>query len=118
MEVVPSPTSLYSQTADAYISGLVLTAKDYPEYFAALAEDILIPVDDAQTDPRTCKFKDGYLKPLGIASMMDAPIRIQGKTIGVLCCEHIGEMRQWDQLEQEFATSVEISLRRPAFAPR
>ncbi len=102
--------NLYRKTEDAYESGQVLSAERYPDYFKALAESTVIAADDAAVDPRTREFKVSYLIPLGITSMMDVPIKIQGKTVGVICLEHIGEMRQWDLNEHEFATSVSISL--------
>ena len=103
-------SSLYRKTEDAYESGQVLHAKDYPNYFAALSGENIIATDDAVADPCTCEFKESYLKPLGITSIMDVPIRVKGETIGVICIEHTGEIRHWDLNEQDFITSVSISL--------
>ena len=63
-------------------------------------------MNDARTDPRTQEFTADYLTPLGIASMLDAPIRSGGKMIGVLCNEHTGAMRAWTPDEQNFAGSM------------
>ena len=38
--------------------------------------------------------------------MMDVPIRLHGKLVGVICHEHIGSPRQWSLEEQDFAGSV------------
>ena len=38
--------------------------------------------------------------------MLDAPIRLQGKMIGVLCHEHVGTARAWSVDEQNFAGSL------------
>ena len=46
---------------------------------------------DAATDPRTAEFLESYSKPLGIVSMLDVPIRVNGCIIGVVCHEHTGE---------------------------
>ena len=86
--------------------GVVLLADDYPRYFEALEMNRVIPADDANTDWRTCEFSAGYLKPLGINSMLDAPIRIGGTMIGVVCHEHVGPARQWTLEEQSFAGSI------------
>jgi GAF domain. len=59
--------------------GLRLKASDYPRYFQALEESRTIAANDARTDPRTSEFAEGYLKPYGIASMMDVPIRLHGR---------------------------------------
>src|SRR5262249_50095164 len=44
--------------------------------------------------------------PLGITSMMDAPVRLHGELVGVVCHEHVGEPREWPLEDQEFASSV------------
>jgi GAF domain-containing protein len=38
--------------------------------------------------------------------MLDAPIRIDGKNIGIICYEHIGPMRHWTLEEGDFARSI------------
>lgn len=86
--------------------GFTLTAADYPSYFAAMAEDRTIAADDCREHPATREFKDGYLIPLGITSMLEAPIRRKGKLIGVLCNEHVGPLRSFTQEEQNFAANV------------
>src|SRR5690606_17447038 len=45
----------------------------------------------------------GYLQPLGITSMLDASIRIEGEVVGILCLEHIGPQRTWQADEIAFA---------------
>ncbi len=67
---------LFELSSRQHSEGTELTAVDYPNYFQALMADQLIAADNAHTDPRTGEFSSVYLTPLGIASMMDAPIRI------------------------------------------
>jgi PAS domain S-box-containing protein len=38
--------------------------------------------------------------------MLDAPIRVGGRMIGVVCHEHVGPVRQWTDGEQSFAGSI------------
>ena len=80
-----------------------LKATDYPRYFNALAGERFIVADDAHTHPDTCEFSQGYLTPLNIFSMLDAPIRKNGKVVGILCCEQTLHPRSWTLLEQSFA---------------
>ncbi len=96
----------YVASADSYERGQVLTATEYPNYFRALAEEQLIAAIDARTDPRTREFGRGYLVPLGIGSMMDAPVWLKSTLAGVLCHEHVGEARHWTPEEQEFALAI------------
>jgi hypothetical protein len=97
---------LYELSADRHSAGTVLTADDYPEYFRALQTSEVIAADDARHDPRTREFTAGYLVPLGIGAMMDAPIHLSGAMIGVVCHEHVGPPRKWLPDEQLFAIAI------------
>ena len=97
---------LFDERDRTHRHGRTLAARDYPAYFTALGGERAIAVNDARTDPRTQEFTADYLTPLGIASMLDAPIRSGGKMIGVLCNEHTGAMRAWTPDEQNFAGSM------------
>ena len=39
-------------------------------------------------------------------SMLDAPIWLAGRTVGVICNEHVGGLRQWEPDEEYFAASL------------
>jgi PAS domain S-box-containing protein len=97
---------LYLRTTDSFERGKALTAVDYPRYFAALEESRAIAASAARSDPRTSEYADLYLKPLGITSMLDVPIRLHGKEIGIVCHEHIGNERDWAPEEQSFAGTI------------
>jgi signal transduction histidine kinase len=89
---------LYQRSADLHSHPGDLG--DYPRYMMALSSSLLLAAHDAREDPRTSEFKDEYLVPLGITSMLDAPIRSRGSVRGVVCLEHTGKQRVWDILEQ------------------
>ena len=97
---------LYEADADRHSSGAELPAVAYPAYFEALKGMDVIAADDAHRDPRTCEFSENYLRPLGITSMLDAPIHLGGGEEGVLCHEHIGPPRRWTADEETFAVAV------------
>ncbi len=97
---------LYLLGEDVHEKGHRLTAGDYPNYFAALAESRAIAADDACSDPRTSEFKRTYLDPLRVSSMLDVPVRCEGKLVGVLCHERVGLRRIWNPAEQEFCASL------------
>ncbi len=98
--------NLFERSPGRHTDGLEISRSDYPAYFQALKEERVIAADDAQRDPRTREFTGSYLSLLGITSMLDAPIRYGGKTVGIVCHEHVGRPRHWTAEEQSFAGSV------------
>ena len=94
---------LFVRATKEHSKGIELFAKDFPPYFRALETERTIAAHDAHTDPRTSCFSKPYLGPLGINSMLDVPIWVQGKMVGVVCHEHVGAKRKWDSDEETFA---------------
>ncbi|MBI3005796.1 MAG: PAS domain S-box protein [Ignavibacteriales bacterium] len=97
---------LFFKSRQVHERGLRLQADRYPKYFQALEEKRTIAAHDARTDPCTSEFTEEYLVSYGITSMMDIPIRLYGRVVGILCHEHTGPRREWAPEEQEFAASV------------
>ncbi len=97
---------LYEQTPNRHTCGMVLSVSDYPTYFRVLSTERIIAAYDGRTDMRTAEFRDQYLIPLGITSILEAPIRVGGQMVGVLCHEHIGAPRHWAIEEENFAASL------------
>ncbi|MBE9205793.1 PAS domain S-box protein [Nostoc sp. LEGE 06077] len=96
---------LFEQSLHQHSEGRTLDIADYPIYFQALQQEEVIAVENAQTDPRTQEFSQPYLA-LNIISILDTPIRLAGKTIGVLCLEVVGVLREWTLEDQNFARSL------------
>jgi PAS domain S-box-containing protein len=94
---------LYQLTANGHSAGVELSAKDYPSYFQAMEADCTIAAHDAGSDPRTRELVANYLTPLGISSVLDVTLRLGGRTVGVLCLEHVGAPRKWALEEENFA---------------
>ncbi|MBI5773940.1 MAG: PAS domain-containing protein [Verrucomicrobia bacterium] len=97
---------LFLRGAQAHERGLRLAAADYPRYFKAITSHESVLADDAHAHPATSEFSAGYLRPLGITSLLDVPIRTGGRLLGVLCCEHTGPARQWSAGENKFAIAA------------
>jgi GAF domain-containing protein len=87
-------------------AGVELGAKDFPAYFRALETARTIPAHDAHQDPRTAEFSKVYLTPLKITSMLDVPIWVDDKMVGVVCHEHIGPRRTWNADDENFAYTI------------
>jgi diguanylate cyclase (GGDEF)-like protein/PAS domain S-box-containing protein len=97
---------LFELSGARHSSGSKLTALSYPAYFRSLETERTITAHDAERDPRTAAFMEGYLRPFGITSMLDAPIRHVGQIAGVVCMEHVGVRRFWTIEEESFASAV------------
>jgi PAS domain S-box-containing protein len=79
---------------------------DCPAYFEALAAKRPIVADRVLTHPATSGLAEKYLKPLCISSMLDAPVWVCGKVVGVLCHEHTGPPRDWSAEEVDFVSAL------------
>ena len=91
---------LYERSSHRHTRGAQLFAADYPQYFAALFEDRVLAASDAKQNPRTREFEPTYLTPLGIGAMLDAPVFLRGRIVGVVCIEHVGAPRVWQFWEE------------------
>jgi PAS domain S-box-containing protein len=92
-------TRKFSEEKDLYRA-------DMPAYFNLLQSEEIIICDDTLKDKKVKELVETYLKPLGITSMMDFPVRIEGKVAGLVCFEHVGPKRVWDINEQKFGMVV------------
>ncbi|MDZ8186688.1 MAG: PAS domain S-box protein [Nostoc sp. ChiSLP02] len=116
---------LFHASHDRHSEGFILSAADYPAYFAALEQNQAIAADNAHIDPRTKEFSTPYSR-LNITSILHTPIRLEGKTVGVLCLEAVGGVHSWTLEDQNFARSLgnlvslvlEVRSRRRAEAAR
>jgi len=97
---------LFDRDHNLHESGAILEVGNYPRYFQALEESRTIAADDARSHPYTREFAVGYLDVLDIHSMLDVPLRREGRVVGVLCNEHTKTPRSWRLAEQNFAGSL------------
>jgi signal transduction histidine kinase/CheY-like chemotaxis protein len=97
---------LYDATSGQHSDGFSIERSSNLAYFEAIEAERFLSAPDACSDPRTNGFAEGYLRPLGIASMLDASVRVLGQTVGVVCCEHVGEVRQWHPEEEVFCGAL------------
>lgn len=103
---------LLQRSNNELFQGVVLRAQDFPNYFAAMEERRVISVSDAFHAPVTAALRSAYLEPLGVTSMMDAPLYFEGNLVGVVCHEHVGAARTWSGAECDFAGTVADNIAR------
>ncbi len=101
-----SCTALSTERGPAKPITQPISVADHPAYFAAIENDRFLATSDGRTDPRTSSFAEPYLIPSGITSMLDAPIRIEGRVVGALCVEHCGPPRTWSTSDTLLVSSL------------
>jgi signal transduction histidine kinase len=98
--------NLFERSRREHSEGVTLHVADFPGYFREVGGRRVLPVEMAQTDPRTAELRAAYLVPLGISSMLDAPVLLRGEVAGVVCHEQVGPAREWTTEDRDFAMSV------------
>lgn len=83
-----------------------LYRKDFPIYFSGLDKNDIIPSDNALEEGLNVELIDIYIIPKDIKSMIDIPIRSEGKMIGVVCFEQTKVFRKWSHEDLKFAQSL------------
>jgi PAS domain S-box-containing protein len=96
----------YDRTTGEHASGMQLATEEYPAYFEALDSHQAIDADDAREDPRTAELTEDYLDVHDVGALLDATLRSEGDTVGVVCHEHVGGRREWTDDEIDFASDV------------
>jgi PAS domain S-box-containing protein len=108
-----SRAKVYVKTGDRFEGASPehqIDAVRHPNYFDALAKHRPVVADRAHVNPATTEFAETHLRPLGIVSTLDIGVWLRGRMTGVLRHGHIGEPREWQSDEIEFATSIASSI--------
>lgn len=100
---------LFEAVEGRHSAGLVLEEQAFRPYFAALRDESAIIAPDARTHRATSCFRESYLEPLGIVSMLDVPVRTLAGVEGVLCMEAT-EQRDWRDAEVRFCLDAATLL--------
>lgn len=98
--------NLYERSIRQHSAGAILHVSDFPTYFSSLTIRKAVPAEVAGTEPWTAELAERYLRPLGIGSILDAGIFVDGKLVGVVCHEHVGPAREWTTEARDFAGSI------------
>jgi GAF domain-containing protein len=101
---------LIDKRAGDFQYGKDLTSAEVEPYMAAMRSGGCLNAPDAINHPATTCFRDTYLVPMQIASLLDFPIQVRGKTVAVLCCEHGPEVKNWTRANEEYLHQMAILL--------
>lgn len=97
----------YDKRTDTFSHHSIIYQKDVPMYFQHLLEDKIILAPNIHTHPATFEFSNNYAQEYNVISIMDIPLRLNGKLIGVMCFEKTGMIpREFNEMEQTFALAL------------
>lgn len=96
---------LYIKEEESWYVGSELKRSDFEPYFSHLDIDHIIVAHNAEKHEATSCFKETYLKPNNIKSMLDVPIIYKGNVIGVFCIEDL-KLRTWLDSEINFSRLI------------
>lgn len=96
----------YQRCTNAHIRHPNLSVQHYPIFVELLDQERTIAATDIHHDPRTQELITIWPESQLTRSILAAPIRLRGQTIGIICCLQEGSSRQWTVDEQTFAGSL------------
>jgi two-component system, sensor histidine kinase and response regulator len=97
---------LFERTERRHSSGDDVQCSAMPRYFDALLNKELVVADNAQTSSFTSEIIESYIRPFDIASMLDAPIIVDGNVQGIISLEHVGSPMAWSAEAKLLVTAV------------
>ena len=98
--------SLYEASRERHSSDRSLREEAFGPEFESLKTARYVAANNALSDPRMSGYLETYIKPLNITSVLDAVIRDSSGNIGLLCFEHMGSSRRWEEDEIAFACQL------------
>lgn len=101
-----SSIACYDLKTETFLENIILDLQSVPAYENAIRSKRIIPISDARNDPATAEFKNNYLVPLDIYSMLDVTFTRDGELDGLICCEQQGAPREWKSEDVIFISSV------------
>lgn len=88
----------------------VITPEANGDYLAGLQGGRAVAVESTHRDARVAGLREGYLEPRGVTALVDAPIRVSGRMVGVVCVEQVGGERAWQLDEVGFVGAMADQL--------
>jgi PAS domain S-box-containing protein len=98
--------SIYYLKSDRFEKNFFLGIENYPVYFRQIEIGVQIVASNVYNNNITPELCLDYFPKNNIKSMLDTPIFINGKIIGILCFEAIETTREWDNEDINFSRSI------------
>jgi len=99
----------YDSRDNVFSKDSTLLREDAPNYFEEIAKNDIIYVKDVTTSSVTESMNENYNLPNQIISLLDVPLRMDGRLIGVMCYEKTGSVpKEFNEKERFFAMSTSL----------
>ncbi|SEO53634.1 EAL domain-containing protein [Aquisalimonas asiatica] len=79
-------------------------------YLTGLQSGRAVAVECTERDARVEGLREDYLRPRGVTAMVDAPIRVSGRMVGIVCAEKVNGERAWQLDEVGFVGAMADQL--------
>jgi len=98
--------SMYYLESDRYEKNFFIDKASHPIYFSNIETGMQIVASNVYDNNITNELCYDYFPKYDIKSLLDTPIVINGKIIGILCFEKIEKSVDWDSEDINFSRSV------------
>ncbi len=98
--------SLYYLQSDRYEKSFFIPIDHYPNYFKYIETGAQIVASNVYNNNITQELCLDYFPKNNIKSLLDTPIFLNGKIVGILCFEKIDIAIEWDNEDINFARSI------------
>ena len=98
--------SIYHLYTDRFEKNLSINAIDFPNYLKQIQFGSQIVASDVYTNQSTKELCVDYFPKNNIKSLLDTPILINGKVIGILCFETTEKKVDWDNEDINFSRAI------------
>lgn len=98
--------NMYYLQNNRFEKNFFIETTDYPIYFSHLQSGMQIVASNVYNNPITQELCLEYMPKHKIMSLLDTPIFINGKIIGILCFEKTDSPVEWDNEDINFSRSI------------
>ncbi len=97
---------LYIKSSKTHSEANFLGAEEFPIFFTTLQEKRSLAIEDIQDEESLIEFRQEYLNPLGVVSILVSAFDLAGELTGIIMFEQVEIERCWMLEEISFASSL------------
>lgn len=98
--------AMYDRVADGMVGAADMLNAAVGPYFDTLLADGCVIAPDARNHPATAVFRDDYLLPLDIRSVLDVCFSVNGVLFGTFSCEQTAAPVSWTQRQVQLLRQI------------